>query len=643
MMNPFLKRATEHLADPEAFLGLVSPEPVTVYLQTLAESGALYDRLVIVQGTPGSGKSTIARLFSYSVLNALHRHGDSPEHRPTLRVMSSCCASTDSAPLLVGKRVPIESEYRDLWELPYEVSVKMGLTRALIQSRAVLGWLRALEESGADLKSIAVSVSDQGAAATAEIGGADPQGIRRRAREVEAAVYKVATALLPPDLSQIDTKSLGSYRPFDVLSGIRVDLQAGEPMRLLVMLDDAHVLHPDQFRLCKRWLMGRELCVSRWMLTRLDVLSASDALQPASTDPTAAMPGITQERDFLVVSMQGAPERPTAGSGRRRKYRTEFRCMAKDMGDRYLRTMPTFNRYKQSSLGGLLSSKPEPVPKKEAEKLAERVSRYARREKVPERALSEMQESVNSYAEKSGLSDCVRTQMLSILLNRYLKRRPQGDLFEGYVDGLRMPVASAGVRASAEIQLLHTLSRPYYFGMDALCDASGENVEQFLRLAGCLVEVAEMNVIRRKTVMISAKDQNRLLRQHSIKIIDEWRFPRYKEVRALVAAMADACLSRTLAPNAPLDGGANAFGILQQEFDELPATEPKLARVLQAAVAYNALSLVPHYSQGGNNRKWCLLELRGPTVLAHGLTLRRGGFIESSVPKVWGLLKEEEE
>ena len=56
MENTFLRRATEFLRDDEAFLAIVSPEPVSYHLERPGSSGALYDRLVQLRGTPGSGQ-----------------------------------------------------------------------------------------------------------------------------------------------------------------------------------------------------------------------------------------------------------------------------------------------------------------------------------------------------------------------------------------------------------------------------------------------------------------------------------------------------------------------------------------------------------------------------------------------------------
>jgi hypothetical protein len=91
-------------------------------------------------------------------------------------------------------------------------------------------------------------------------------------------------------------------------------------------------------------------------------------------------------------------------------------------------------------------------------------------------------------------------------------------------------------------------------------------------------------------------------------------------------------------PNASLGSGASAVGIPQEEFTTIPTTYPVLARVLQFGVAYNAFVLVPNY--GTKKREWCLIELGGILLLHHGLTLRRGGFLERRAEDLVSMLGE---
>src|SRR5271157_4144903 len=115
MENPFERRATEYLRDEEAFLSVIAPEPVRVHIASAREK--LYDRLVVLRGTPGSGKSTIARLFEFPALLVVLRH--TKVHAALATVLEQCGALRDRAPTLLAGRLPLESDYRDIWEFPY--------------------------------------------------------------------------------------------------------------------------------------------------------------------------------------------------------------------------------------------------------------------------------------------------------------------------------------------------------------------------------------------------------------------------------------------------------------------------------------------------------------------------------------------
>jgi len=72
---------------------------------------------------------------------------------------------------------------------------------------------------------------------------------------------------------------------------------------------------------------------------------------------------------------------------------------------------------------------------------------------------------------------------------RYVNRVPQESLFnltenEAGPEPSKPLKATTGMADGARIFLMHNFSRPYYYGIEALCDGSSENAELFLQLAG---------------------------------------------------------------------------------------------------------------------------------------------------------------
>lgn len=635
MANPFEKRATEYLRDDEAFLSVVTPEPLVTFFKKPADQDKLYDRLTIVIGTPGSGKTTLARLFQFSTLSTLLKNTNLPNYKPLLDTLTLCGVIEDGEPKILGGRVPLESEYREFWEFPYPDELKFGLMTTLLQARAVLMWLRNIQAADITIDQIEIVPRPEAEAALISIGGTNARDVLARAREIELAIYNISAALIPPDIKDIDDEAVVAYRPFDVIESIKI-VRSDKTylLRPLVIFDDAHSLHQTQFEYLKRWLSRRELKVARWILTRLDALTPEDVLlDKISEDPEK--PGLKITREITVIRMQSGGER-----GANRK---AFRKMAKDMTRRYLAQMDVFSRRQLGSLSDLLSTISDPINSSKILELESKLNSTQKDLLITASRRELLLAEVEDYFPKNSIvEDDVKLATLSILMNRYAKRIPQRGLFDSELEDLepRRPLSvDALVYDGAKVHLMQNYERPYFYGIDDLCDAGSENVEQFLQLTSRIVSQLETRLIRGRNAMLSVRDQDKLLRQRSKQMIDEWDFPHHQSVKRLADGIARECIGKSMEPNASLGGGAVAFGILQSDFKKLTINNQDLAQVLKFGTAYNAFIIKPNY--GTKKQVWCLLELSGILRLHYGLTLKNGGFLERTPTDLNSILQGE--
>lgn len=627
MTNAFLKRATEFIRDEEALISIVSPAPFKTYYAKYAKDDALLDLPVRVIGTPGSGKTTIGMATEFRVMETVLLDLNNDKNRDLADAYQSCGFIDGQArPRIAAVRLPMESAYRDFWELPYEPTVRNGLLWTIVQARAIQSLIRQLTADNVrDIDDIEFLYKEDAEAAIESIGGRSTRSIRDRAREIDKAIYNVTASLVPPAQSEFPALIQSPYRPFDIISGVRVRWGYEEKINLrpLVILDDAHTLHPDQFDLLFRDLARRETKIGRWVMMRLDRL---DPEQVLGVRNTFELPEVKKNRDFIEIRIQS--------SGDRKDDRKIFRDLARDMANRYLKQVIPL-RDRVVAFDDLLSEQPPTLPPAEMQKLEAALEKDRADFGIAHARHATIAELVERYAKTTTAEDItpdVKLMMRRVLSHRYVNRVPQRQFtFDENDDpDPRIPLRpNAGVADAARLFLHRDFDRPLHYGFDTLCDASQENAELFLQMAGALVARSEARIIRGLKPGLTPNQQQEELKTRATEIVDNWSFPFARNVRALVDKMASECIKATEKMNARLAGGPNTFGVPASEISDVLRGNSQIALVLKYAYAYDAINIVPDYGQGG--KIWFLIELSGVVCLKHSLNLKRGLFLERRV------------
>lgn len=625
MANPFLRRATEYIRDPEAFLSVVSPAPLTTFLANSPHKDQLFSYPIRIIGSPGTGKTMLATLAEFGMVETILRDLENATNRPLAKALVEAgFVDQDMTPKVAAVRVPMESEYRDFWELPYEPGIKTKLAFWLLQARAMLGLIRGLTAySDRSIEQVRFVPRATYEAHLDQIGGLTAEGVRKRALAVQRAIYSVGSSLRPPELENLPQDATLPYAPFDAIEAIEIDWN-GEwiTVQPLAMLDDMHELHHDQLDGLFRTLSHREMRFGRWMMMRLDALSPGTVLRTNVEQPSHNR---AQERDFVDVPMQVDGDKGVA--------RKKFRVMAQEIANKYLPRVETFSNRETPKLTHLLPKTPPKLSAAKLRDLSALVDKEQEQLDIVDSRRTAIEDLIVTYRAKKGntvVGDDLALGMCRVLMHRYAKRREWAtpSLFDDNRDPEpKTPLkADTAIANGARVFLAHEFGRPFHYGVEALCDASNENAEIFLKYTGNLVAEVETRLIRRKSLALPAELQQSVLRSTAQWIMKHWAFPMATPVRALVDAISDVCIVESLRPNAPLDAGANAVAILEEEFTKIPADD-ELLKVLKQAVAHGALTIERDYKQGGGGKTWCLIELTGTVCLAAGLTFNRGGFV----------------
>lgn len=622
--NPFRLRASEHIESDETFVRLFSPEVLD-----MLNAERIWERPQVIRSAPGGGKTSLLRLFTPSSLRTIHALRTREYTKDLFRSLTALGAMNESGPLVAGVFLGCGHSFATLEDLDLDDGRKRRLFLSLLNARIILATLRGIldlrQKDASALSSISIESGNLAPNSLGAINESTGTGLFDWAQSIERTICEALDSFLP--LSESRLPGQDSLVALSMLGTSKI-LFDGSPIaqRILIMLDDIHLLTPKQ----REWLLNAVLSlrssVSVWLAERLEALTVDELLSPGSP----------QGRDYSEVVTIESYWRDRV---------SKFEKMVSSVADRRTQDardveIGRFADCLQDTLDGdEWNATHDSGIHVVAARVKERISGH------PKFAawISERETAAGTPREK-----LLGWRTLEILVERKLRKAQQTLNFIEYDASELAHKDSSDVRAAAELFVAREFELPYYYGLSRLACLASSNIEQFLWLSGDIFEECVSAALLRKASHLTPKSQERILRK-SIKAV--WKeLPqrvRYgTQVMRLLESIGELAQWETEKPNAPYSPGVTGVAISMSERETLKAALQKgsdrqvvlLGEVIASCIAHNLLEI--KLNQKCKGQYWMVMYLNRMLCVHFGLPLQYGGWREKRLTDLQGWLRK---
>lgn len=587
--NAFKIRAADApIIETSQFLQLYCP----LLLSQLQRDDLFIPKLIVVRGSPGSGKSSLLRLFETETLLAIHARKSQPSDQDLVDRLGELGTLSESGPRVVGIYIQCDSSLRDISNLSSEQGT-LQLFNMLLDTRVIVSFLRGIRRLAA---AGCFHLSDDCLLEPLPSGDAPPR-VFAEARSIEqmeefcAGVERDFGALLnsfPGDPLPTSIQPHARVYALRYLALQRQRNPALSELMPVVMLDDVQELYPDQREHLKNEFIRRE-AVPRWLAVRTHVFGLEELI---------SLEGAEQGREYREISLDEIfQERPGI-----------FARFSANVVHRRLQATESLQQVTISDFKNLLRSPDEKVLSDAVKKALEQMLRRSSEIRLADAFVQKLQQVFErstqtppSFDELWELEKCL------VLVERQANR---GLLFPS----MELPqTADAKTDEAARLFVTKRLRWPYYFGFDAITSVASGNVDQLLSTVAAIVDRMIYRADLDRDKAISAKEQEDILR----KCADEYygaleeKHRRGSAIRQFIDNFGPFCAEVTSRPNAPIAPGVNGFGLTREEIlQEVSESRGKRGQaslvfreVLTNAVAGNILSIrVTKQGQAGSEK-----------------------------------------
>ena len=614
--NAFKIRAADApIIDTAQFLQLYCP----LILGQLQKDDLLVPRLIVVRGSPGSGKSSLLRLFEVDTLLAVHAKRTQSSIQDLAEQLTELGILSESGPAMIGVYIQCDSSLQDIANvLPEESSI--GLLFSLLDMRIMALFfrgLRRLSQAGC------LALTDDQVFEPLAAGEAPPQVFAqaRTIRELENICGESERAFgtllnaFPGDPLPAGIQPHARVYSLAYLSQQISRIPALSAIVPLIMLDDIQELYPNQRERIRQEFLRRS-GVPRWLAVRTHVFGLEELV---------SLEGAQLGREYREIALDEIfQERPGV-----------FAKFSANVIHRRLQATDSIQDVTVNDFKDLLRS-PEP---KVSSELALRAISAMRKQSNGEEVAPTLNKQLEEALRESSAGGLTFEMLMNLEVRKILSERKIGKgqkwLFE---EGIALEEADAKAKEAARLFLSRYVRWPYYFGFDVLSETATGNVEQLLSTTATIVDRMIYRAELDRDKAISAKEQEDILKKCGAEYYShlEQRIPRGSAVKQFVDNLGAFFDEVTYRPNAPIAPGVNGFGLSKEELARAAAIDKSspgagiFREILKNAVAGNVLT-VRNTKQGTAGRENIVFYLNRLLCLRFRLPLNYGGWQHISV------------
>lgn len=621
--NAFKLRAADApIIETSQFLQLYCP----LLLEQLQHDDLFVPKLIVVRGSPGSGKSSLLRLFETDTLLAVHARKSQPSDQVLVERLMELEILSDRGPKVVGIYIQCDSSLRDIANLVPE-DTTLRLFNTLLDTRITVSFLRGIQR----LAAAGCLDLPNGCKLEPLPPGDAPPSMFAEARTIDQMVELCTKVerdfgtLLNSFPDDPLPQSIQPHARVYALAYLALQAERNPAISGLmpvVMLDDVQELYPDQREHLKDEFIRRG-AVCRWLAVRTQVFGLEELI---------SMEGVDDGREYREMPLDEIFQRANV-----------FAKFSANVVHRRLQATESLMQMTVSDFKDLLRVPDENVPPEQGRKALAAMEKQASDLRVGAFVDRLRQALEGSATAGTTFSELQELEKNLILIERQANRS-QVSLFPH----MEIPDTTDGKTGdAAQLFISKRLRWPYYFGFDALASVASGNVQQLLSTVSGMVDRMIYRAELDRDKAISAREQEDILR----KCADEYfgaleeKHRRGSAIRQFIQNLGLFCEEVTYRPNAPIAPGVNGFGLTPKELRQVVSGDKKgldsgiFREVLTSAVAGNVLS-VRSTKQGQAGSEKIVFYLNRLLCVKFRLPLNYGGWQHLPVKLLIRMMQE---